>query len=113
MARLKPQDVKISTTATGDISFRIAGKLHIMSASDMLIVSNTLGNAAADMVTSVDRLPIVRDIMLKPFDQSGHAMLRLVLDQGPMHCVIDAHQLAGLAQASSAALEQASPLGSA
>ncbi|AMK19355.1 hypothetical protein [Sphingobium sp. MI1205] len=111
MARLRPEDIKLSSGPNGAVTLKIKDKTHVIEASDLLRLSTILGNAAVDETKERNRFPVVQDIYLKPFDETGRALLHLQLSAGPVILSIDSNWLKALADAASAALEHSIPAG--
>lgn len=113
MARLRPDDFTLKGRGDGSVTMRIKERTHVIEASDLHRLSTILGNAAVDEATEQARFPIVQDIHLKPFDETGNAFLRLELSAGPIIVSINHNLLQALAASAAAALEHSAPGGSA
>lgn len=112
MSIVLASEVGISQSNDG-VKFRIGGRTHNMSGRDALLVSNRLGNAAADNLKVPDGLPVIGEVHLRPFDKRGVALLRISTSNGPATFAIDHDWLKALAAAAEAALELSSTAGTA
>jgi hypothetical protein len=112
MSHAALSDIRVRQTGKL-VTLKIGGKSFDMNGPDALEVSNLVGNAAVDALDSRNGLPTLHDIHLRPFDQAGTAVLRLMTDKGPITVAVDANLLIALATAAQGALEHGVPSGSA
>lgn len=119
MAVLTTDDLEVIARGDGRVLLRapIGGRRRdlIMEAEAAQRVGTVLANAGFDALGRDPGFPQVARVRLKPYDDSGCALLEFTLERGhgPLLLRISAEQITALAQIAQAALEFSKPAGEA
>ena len=113
MAIIDCDDIIIAPHINGT-KITIAGRNFVLSPIDSI----KFGNRISSCAVKNHRIPnaefeAIESIDIKPYGESGTALLRFDSGHGPLHFVISAHWLRALSAAADAALEFAQKGGTA
>ena len=107
MAIVDIAEIQVGRAEGGRVRLAIKGKATILDREGASILSNMLGNLAAEMRHHNVDMAQVEQVFLLPFREDGKAALRFMTNIGPMIVAIDSENLRALSAAADAALEHA------
>lgn len=119
MATLTTAQCALFSRSDGRIEMRLPvdgrTRTFVMTAEDAIKIGTGLVGGGADLIKEPVGIPQVDDIKLRPFDDTGQALLRIMLKGhgGEILVSIDARTLLSLSSIAAAALEFSGGKGSA
>lgn len=119
MGIVTAEDCSVATRTDGSIVLRVpAGgrdRMVVMKPGDAIRLGTALTAVGADLLPSVEGVPNVADVLMRPFVEGDLSLLRFKLsgEGGELLLAVDAKQLLALSQAAQGALEYAGSAGNA